>query len=250
MTYLLPDLTRGGGKWYYIRMKKAFFVMVAAFGTASSVYCAGMSSLTTEPEYFDNNAVPAPRIAAAGDEVEVFVGDSQAESEVFVNGVKVTPQDGARTVSLAGAPDDGYVTYRIDLKTQNGTDTRFITLFPSSAFVCTVHDLVQKNSFLDSRPAGTVRRVSCNGPVPVAWSSLWSTNATSSLVAVYAGGDTNGTYVGTLVASPAGMEGMLTLKPTAAGLQRGLYTLVHSDGGETLLAYLNVVGDSLKFVFR
>ena len=50
--------------------------------------------------------------------------------------------------------------------------------------------------------------------------------------------------------SPAGMEGMLTLKPTAAGLQRGLYTLVHSDGGETLLAYLNVVGDSLKLVFR
>jgi hypothetical protein len=44
-------------------MKKAFFVMVAAFGTASSVYCAGMSSLTTAPEYFDNNIAPAPRIA-------------------------------------------------------------------------------------------------------------------------------------------------------------------------------------------
>jgi hypothetical protein len=231
-------------------MNKKFFVTVAVFGCATSVYCAGMSSLTTAPEYFDNNVAPAPRIAAAGDAVEIFVGDPQSEAEVFVNGVKVAAEDGARAVSLAGAPDDGYVTYRIDLKTRNETATRFITLFPSPAFVCAVHDLAQKNSFLDSRPAGTVRRVSCNGPVPVAWSSLWSTNATSSLVTVYAGGDTNGTCVGTLVASPAGMEGMLTLKPTAAGLQRGLYTLVHSDGGETLLAYLNVVGDSLKLVFR
>ena len=76
--------------------------------TALPLFPGSMSSMSTEPGYFDSSACPAPRIADADGTIEVFANGewfSETEGELFVDGVKVSDisPDKVSKIVLSGA---------------------------------------------------------------------------------------------------------------------------------------------------
>lgn len=230
-----------------------FSLSLGFFLSVKAAFSAGMSSLTAGPAFFDNSVHPVPRVAAADESVDIsFAGDwfASGACALYVDDVRTAVSDGpVRTVSLPGVPEGSWKSYRLVLKTDAGEETRIVTVFPSHAFSCSVHSLIRRNCFLDARPAGTVRKIDRSGTLPVTWSSRWSPGADRTVVTLHAGSDAAGACLGTLV-SASGGEGAYPFCPKTAGVRGGRCTLVHDDGVQRLVAYLNVTGGALRLLLR
>lgn len=214
---------------------------------------AGLSSLTVGG-YFDNNAAPSVRFSENGTASVVLAGEwfDSGVCELLVDGVAVASSSGtAYEYSLSGL-DDTWRTYRLTLKSDECETTRFITFCPSEAdFSRSLHNLSIGECFLDSRPAGTVRKVKFSETVPVAWSGIWNDGAEGAVVNLYAGYGTGGTNLGALVSVEGAREGVYPFSPSALSLVLGdVYTITHFDGIETLTAYFRAVGDGFALIFR
>jgi hypothetical protein len=235
-------------------MMKGIAIPIALL-TALPLFPASMSSLSTEPGYFDSSACPAPRIADADGTIEVFANGewfSETEGELFVDGVKVSDiaPDAVSKIVLSGAADGTYRTYLVEFRGPAGEERRYITVFPAETFNLAMHGISQDGVMLDARPAGTVRKIDYAQAVPVAWSSLWSVGADRSDVKVYRGESAAGDPLFTFVEAPAGAEGVSRLRAKSSGMRPGAYTLVHFDGSETLTAHFNVHGGPTVLVIR
>lgn len=233
---------------------KKISVLFVAAGIAWSVFAGGIASLTTGDSYFDNQANPLPRIVSGEESAEVAIAGSWfpgGECRLYVDDVLVATSAGAlQSIGLPGAADGSSRTYRLVLKSGEGEEVRLLTLFPSADFLCASHAFSLGGRSLDARPAGTARRIRASGETPIAWSSLWSAAADRSVVKIFAGADDSGTCLGELVSSEGSKEGVAPFKPDAFALERGLYTLSHFDGVETLYASFDVRGDSLMLLVR
>lgn len=219
---------------------------------AGAALAGGVSSRTVSA-YLDNGDMPAARVVDANGTVTVVLAGEWFGSgacELLVDGVPVAASGGAaQTYALPGV-DGTWRTYRVALKSAEGEVERLVTLYPSADFTCTMHHLSVKNCFLESSPAGTLRKVPFAMAVPVAWSGLWSEGADMAVVTLYAGRGTGGVRLAELVNSEGNGEGTYALGSPAAPLHSGHYTLTHFDGVETLTAYLRVSSGGTIFTLR
>ena len=231
-------------------MKRMLFCY-ATFAVCAAM-AGGLSSLTVGA-YLDNNEIPAARVVDAnGMAMMVIAGEwfDSGACELLVDGVLAATSDGAaQTYALAGA-EGTWRTYRVTLRSAEGVLEKLVTLFPSANFSCSLHRLSVKNDFLDSAPAGTVRKIAFGETVPVAWSGMWNDGADGAAVVLYAGRGTGGTMLGRLVDEAGTDEGICKLASKTSPLPSGHYTLTHFDGVETLTAYLSVRSGGTVFTMR
>ena len=205
----------------------------------------GLSSLSVGPQHFDTHETPIGRAVDDQGYVPVlFAGDwfDSGACELYVDGVLVGTSSGALQTNLLAGTEGTWCTRRVTLKSLEGEQTKLITIFPYQGYRCTEHSLSVASDFLDARPAGTVRKVKIEKPLPVVWSGNWTNGADRAVVRVYAGIGTEGTLVGELVNSEGTDEGVYSLTPGLARMVSGKYTLTHYDGVDTLYAYLSVRG--------
>ena len=204
---------------------------------ALMAYGGNVSSREVECR-LDNGARPAVSVVGGGETMEVvlpFAGDI-----LYVDGVYVaTASEDGQTFALAGL-SDAWRSYRLTLKSGDETITRVVTLVPSYGFSCLLHSLSLPETMLDSRPAGTIRRMRKDAIMDIAWSGGWSSGAAGAEVAIYSGSDASGTPLATLVSSEGTGEGICRFSPQSASLGSGRYTLTHFDGVETLVANLRL----------
>ena len=225
------------GKW-----GELCFALVAAMA-ALSASAGGLSSLTVGPQHFDTHETPIGRAVDGEGYVPVlFAGDwfGSGACELYVDGVLVGTSSGALQTNLLAGAEGTWCTRRVTLKSAEGEQTKFITIYPYQGYRCTEHNMSVGADFLDARPAGTVRKVKIDSPLPVAWSGNWTNGADRAVVRVYAGIGTEGALVAELVNSEGTDEGVYSLTPGLARMVSGKYTLTHYDGVDTLYAYLSV----------
>lgn len=209
-----------------------------------------ISSLSVERR-LDNGDVPSVVVAGASDSVAVaYAGEwfVSGTCDLYVDGVKVGRSTGGpATYALAGASDT-YRSYRLTLVAGDEKMTKTVTLFPYSGYSCALHSLTLPDAFLDSRPAGTVRRLKSGSTMPVAWSGLWNAGADRAVVTLYSGTGTGGTCLGELVSEGESDEGAYILSPSTLSLDAGPYTLTHFDGVETLFAGFRISGGMVVII--
>ena len=231
-------------------MKCRKITALVAILAALSASAGGLSSLTVGG-YFDNTSQPAVRVADAGS-VEICCSGSWFESgqcTLYVDGEQVATSTGVRESYSLTCPEDSWRSYRLTLRAGDEEITRIVTLYPYAGFSCSLHSLALKNTFIDSRPAGTTRRLRSGDELNIAWSGLWNDAADQSVVTLYRGRGTGGESLGVLVSQNEGCkEGDCPL--SARSLPLGQYTLTHFDGVDTLIAYINNVGGGVVILFR
>jgi hypothetical protein len=236
-------------KWRWGELSLAFVAIMAALSASA----AGLSSLTVGPQHFDTHATPIGRAVDDQGFVPVtFAGDwfESGACELYVDGVLVGTSSGALQTNLLAGVEGTWCTRRVTLKSLDGEQTKLITIFPYQGYRCVEHNMSVGADFLDARPAGTVRKVKIDKPLPVAWSGNWTNGADRAVVRVYAGIGTEGALVGELVNSEGTEEGVYSLTPGLARMKTGKYTLTHYDGVDTLNAYLDVRGGGTCFILR
>ena len=228
------------------------FALVAIM-EALSASAGGLSSLTVGPQHFDTHETPIGRAVDDQGYVPVtFAGDwfESGACELYVDGVLVGTSSGALQTNLLAGVEGTWCTRRVTLKSLDGEQTKLITIFPYQGYRCVEHNMSVGADFLDARPAGTVRKVKIDRPLPVAWSGSWTNGADRAVVRVYAGIGTEGALVGELVNSEGTEEGVYSLTPGLARMKTGKYTLTHYDGVDMLHAYLDVRGGGTCFILR
>ena len=224
-------------------------LMVGSVLSCCGVYAGGLSSLTVR-DVLDSNANPAARAADSGPVVIRYSGAwfGQEGCEFYVDGALVGTSAASEAEYVLAAGDGSWRSYRLTLKSGGSSTTRFVTVFPTSDFACSLHSLTQSRSLLDSRPASVVRRVRSGVEVDVAWSGLWNDAADRSVVSVYKGRGVVGEPLCELVAQEGRGEGWTALSDDV--LPPGIYTLTHFDGVETLVACLNLAGGGFSLIVR
>ena len=219
----------------------------------SSVASAGGISSMTCGAFLDSHPFPQPQAVGSGDSVDiVFAGDwfPSGECRLFVDDGLVASSSGAvQTYALAGT-DGSLRSHRLTIQAGDEEISRFVTFVPSADFRSSVHGISLRDSFLDSRPAGTVRRIDPNVKFPVVWSGLWNEGASGATVSVHSGTNATGTPISTLVDSAGAKEGVYWISCKRDGLPIGRYALTHFDGIETLVALVKVMPDRFCISFR
>lgn len=209
-----------------------------------------ISSLSVERR-LDNGNAPSVVVAGASDSVAVaYAGEwfASGTCDLYVDGVRVGRSSGEpATYALAGT-SDAYRSYRLTLVAGDEKMTKTVTLFPYAGYSCALHSLTLSGGFLDSRPAGTVRKLKSGGTMPVAWSGLWNAGADRAVVTLYSGTGAGGTCLGELVSEGESGEGTYVLSPSAHSLDAGPYTLTHFDGVETLFAGFRISGGTIVII--
>ncbi len=217
---------------------------------AHAAVAGGMSSLTVGG-FLDNNPHPAVRVAGSGAVEVVYSGSwfGSGTCVLYVDGEQVATSSGGNAVYPISFPVDAGRTYCLMLKSGDEEMTRFVTLFPSAGFACSLHSLTLEGRFLDSRPEGTTRRLLSDGKMDITWSGLWNDAADRAVVTLYRGRGTGGESLGEIVAqSEGGTEGTYPLLGNTLPL--GVYTLTHYDGVETLVAYVSRGSDGIVVSFK
>ena len=216
-----------------------FFPLVLQASTISSMTCSS---------YVNNNESELGRVVGSNQTANViFDGKwfSSGECELFVNDVLVgSSSNDYLTYTLTGS-NDSLCTYRLTLKSDLGEINKVVNFLPTAEFPCAFHTVSISNSFLDSRPAGTVRRLAPKDSLPVVWSGIWNHAADSSVVTLYKGNGTSSEAIAMLVDSSDGSEGVYKFSRKDKRLPGGLYTLTHFDGVERLIAYVDVLTSGL-----
>ena len=228
-----------------LTMKFRKITALVAIMAAITASAGGLSSLTVGPQHFDTHATPIGRAVDDQGYVPVTFAGSWFESgacELYVDGVLVGTSSGALQTNLLAGAEGTWRTYRVTLKSVEGEIVKTITIYPYEGYRCAAHSVSASADFLDARPAGTVRRVKIDKPLPIAWSGSWTNGADRAVVTVYAGIGTAGEVVGEIVNSEGTDEGVYSLTPGLARMVPGKYTLTHYDGVDTLYAYLSVSG--------
>lgn len=214
---------------------------------------SSLSSLSCT-DRLDNNREPVP-VVSADENLELTLqidADWFGENEVslFTNGVLAASSTGEiEELVLQGSPDT-YTSYTLSVKAGDREFTKVVTIFPSADYTCSFHSLVRDRQSLDSRPAGTLRKIMAYLPLEVAWSSLWNEGTQAPVVKLYKGADVSGEELSVLVDSPEAEEGFVTMLPESEDLRDGVYTLTHFDGVETLTAYIKVKNRSLYLLLK
>lgn len=233
-------------------MTRTMLTMAACSAVAGSALAGTISSLTCT-DFLDNHESPTPRIAGADDEVGVPVDGrwfASGACELSVDGEVVAallPGDPAFVYELKGAAT-GWRTYRLDLRSGLESVTRYVTLFPYAGYACGLHWLSEPDAFLDSRPAGTVRKLRRDCELPIVWSGRWNAAAEGTVVKLYQGREPDAPEKDTLVSTSDIAEGVYRLDPQSAGCEPGICRLTHFDGVETLEAYFSVPGGIILIV--
>lgn len=230
-----------------VRSPNGAFCLALCLAFCGVAMAGTISSLSVERR-LDNGEVPSVVVAGASDSVAVaYAGEwfASGTCDLYVDGVRVGRSSGeSATYALAGASDT-YRSYRLTLVAGDEKMTKTVTLFPYSGYSCALHSLTLPDAFLDSRPAGTVRRLKSGSTMPVAWSGLWNAGADRAVVTLYSGTGTGGTCLGELVSEGESDEGTYILSPSALSLDAGPYTLAHFDGVETLFAGFRISGGTI-----
>jgi len=224
-----------------------------ALGILSSTAYAGRLSTLTAEGHFDNHDTPPARVVGAAEFVQVPVcGDwfASGACELYLDDVLVASSDGPLVNYALAGTDDGYVSYRLELRSAEGATSKVLTFFPGADYKSLVHSLAQGGRSLDSRPAGTVRRLPQDEAMDVAWSGFWTNTADRTVVTLYRGKGTDGENLGELVNVAERDEGDFCLRPNLLALPVGVYTLTHFDGTETLTAYFKYGKPGLVLMFR
>jgi len=220
-------------------------------GMAAALNAASISSLSTE-SYLDNHESPKIMYADAGGNTNITFEGAWFESgscELLVNGKSVGVSSETAGIYRLPIAADAVSSFSLTLKTESGEMTKHIAVFPSAGFKCSCHGLNADKKFLDSHPAGTVRRVKFSSSIPVAWSAKWSDGADRAVVDLYKGRGVSGTALN-LVSVESVADGEFELVPSRDSLPCGKYTLTHYDGNETLVAYVDVRHEGFTLVFR
>lgn len=208
---------------------------------------AGNVSALEAECFLDNGDVPSLRVAASGVAIEVSLPHSG--DVLYVDGtVAATASADGQVYVLPGG--DSARSFWLLLKSGGETFSRFVTTVPYAGFSCSIHGLELSGMRLDSRPAGTVRRMRKDAEMDIAWSGIWSAGATGSEVAVYSGPDASGTPLAMLVESEGAAEGTFRFFPGAFSMGAGVYTLTHYDGVETLVSRLRLTRGTFMLSFR
>ena len=213
----------------------------------------GLSSLTVDGCLLDNHPAPAVRFVNADKMVPiVFAGEwfNSGECELLVDGTVVASSSGPGSMYPLPAANNAPRTFRLTLRSGDAEMTRYVTLCPLEVFSSSLHCLSTEACFLDSRPEGTVRKVINGATCSVAWSSVWNDGAEGAVVNLYAGQGTGGTKLGELVSIVGSEDGTYRLSPKSLSLDRGIYTLTHFDGIETLIAHVRVTAECFAISFR
>lgn len=222
--------------------------MIAACAALSAA-ADSIASLSTTA-YIDNYANPAPRVAENGSISIDLCGDwfASGSCELLVDGTVVASSSGAlQTYDLAADPAT-WRSYELTLRSQEGETTKYVTIFPYSGFVCSLHSISFVGCSLDARPAGTVRKIHDDETIPVTWSAIWNDGAEAPVVTLRRGNNPDGPLLDTLVSGEPDPEGEATLSPRQYHLDLGLYTLTHFDGVETLTSVVEVRGRGIILV--
>jgi hypothetical protein len=224
-------------------------LLLSAFKLSAS----SLSSLSCT-DRLDNNREPAP-VVCADESRELTLqidADWFGESEVslFTNGVLAASSTGGiEEFVLKGSPDT-YTSYFLSVKAGDKEFTKVVTIFPNADYTCSLHSLIKDRQSLDSRAAGTLRKILAYLPLDISWSSLWNEGAEAPVVKLYKGADASGEELSILLDSPEAEEGLVAMLPEAEDLKDGVYTLTHFDGIETLTAYIKVKNRSLYLLLK
>lgn len=216
-------------------MKISLSIFASLAGACA--FAANMSSREVEC-FMDNGETPSVRVVPSGSSVEVF---APGGGELYVDGVLAARSaDGADISHLLGCPADAARSCELMLVSGGESSTKFVTMVPSASFSCLLHALSTSGRMLDSRPAGTIRRIKKDGRADVAYSGRWNPAATGASVSLYAGSSAAGEPLSVLAETAGDVEGYCVFLPKS--LASGVYTLEHFDGVESLTAQF-AVGD-------
>jgi hypothetical protein len=240
-----------------MRNERSVRIDISAFAilllSAFSLSAASLSSLSCN-DRLDNNREPVPVVPADENHELTLQIDADwfGESEVslFTNGVLAASSTGeVEEFVLKGSPDT-YTSYFLSVKAGDKEFTKVVTIFPSADYTCSLHSLSRDRQRLDSRAAGTLRKILAYLPLDISWSSLWNEGAEAPVVKLYKGADASGEELSILLDSPEAEEGLVAMLPESEDLKDGVYTLTHFDGVETLTAYIKVKNRSLYLLLK
>ena len=240
-----------------MRNERSVRIDISAFAilllSAFSLSAASLSSLSCN-DRLDNNCNPAPVVCTNEDREFALQIDAdwfgESEALLYTNGVlAASSTGGAQELILQGASDT-YRSYILTLKAGDREFTKVVTIFPSADYSCSLHSLARDRQFLDSHPAGTLRRLKAYNPMDISWSGLWSENGDRAEVKLYKGADGEGGLVAELVSVDTPEEGTLEFLPSASSITTGIYTFRHFDGVETLSASFSFTDRSLWLILR
>lgn len=220
--------------WMAVTCAAALACCPAIAGSVSSMSVYGRLS---------DSSGPGPVVAGVGSTVEVVAEPSwfgASGCRLYVDDELVAESTGGAVVHGLPGTADPYRSYKVTLVAGDTEVTKFVTVFPDSIHRCSMHSLYLNRNFLDSRPAGTVRRWEIRQERDIAWSASWNGSACQALVNLYPGRDTQGVSPRTLVDQQGPGEGLYPLVPSEERLSAGIYALTHFDGVETLTAYIKV----------
>ena len=220
----------------------------SAFLVFQVAFAAGMSSLTV-CQHFDNHSSPEARSADDGKAVAIsYSGEwfASGACSLLVDDELVATSQGEWGSYVLTPPLDASRTWRVTLCSAEGEVTKFVTVKPNAGFPMSCHGLTTARAALDSRPAGTVRKIALDASMPVTWSDVWNVGTSGATVTLYEGIGTSGTCLGRLAEAETG-EGEVRLSPKLMSLDIGKYTLTHDDGVEVLVAYVAVTDGGFVF---